>query len=107
MKHYVSVKLGLTKERNNMANNFKSAFAAARKAGKKDFTWNGNRYNTELKETVRPKARGGAAGSTGPKPRPAPEAPKSVRDTRKDKSNSVGFDFDAQRRAAEEKKKKK
>jgi Mg-chelatase subunit ChlI len=27
---------------------FKSAFAAARKAGKKIFTWNGKRYNTKL-----------------------------------------------------------
>lgn len=29
---------------------FKEAFAAARKAGKKEFTWNGGRYNTMTKE---------------------------------------------------------
>ena len=28
---------------------FRSSFAAARKAGKKEFTWNGKRYNTKLK----------------------------------------------------------
>ena len=28
---------------------FKQAFAAARKAGKKEFTWKGNPYTTELK----------------------------------------------------------
>ena len=27
---------------------FKSSFAAARKAGKKEFSWNGKRYNTKL-----------------------------------------------------------
>lgn len=41
-----------------MASAFQKAFAAARKSGKKEFTWNGKNYNTELKETVRPKARG-------------------------------------------------
>lgn len=55
-----------------MAGSFKSAFAAARKAGKKEFSWNGKSYNTELAETVRPKARSGStAGSTGPRARPA------------------------------------
>ena len=56
-----------------MASNFKESFAAARKAGKKEFMWNGKSYNTELKETVRPKARGNATGkadSAGPMPRP-------------------------------------
>jgi hypothetical protein len=28
---------------------FRSSFAAARKAGKKEFTWNGKKYNTKLK----------------------------------------------------------
>ena len=51
-----------------MASGFKDAFAAARKAGKKEFTWNGKSYNTELKETVRPKAR--AKAEKGPMPRP-------------------------------------
>ena len=31
------------------AKNFRSAFATARKAGKKTFTWNGKRYTTETK----------------------------------------------------------
>ena len=31
------------------ASNFDQAFAAARKAGKKEFTWRGKRYNTKLK----------------------------------------------------------
>jgi hypothetical protein len=30
--------------------NFKQAFAQARKSGAKEFTWNGKRYNTKLKE---------------------------------------------------------
>jgi len=31
------------------AGNFRSAFAAARKAGKSEFTWQGRRYNTKTK----------------------------------------------------------
>ena len=31
---------------------FKEAFAAARKSGKKEFSWNGKKYNTKLKEEV-------------------------------------------------------
>jgi hypothetical protein len=31
------------------AADFRSSFAAARKAGKKEFTWNGKKYNTKLK----------------------------------------------------------
>jgi len=31
------------------AGDFRSAFAAARKAGKSEFTWNGRRYNTKTK----------------------------------------------------------
>jgi hypothetical protein len=31
------------------AQQFDSAFAAAKKAGKKEFTWNGKKYNTKLK----------------------------------------------------------
>jgi hypothetical protein len=53
-----------------MASDFKSAFASARKAGKKEFTWNGKSYNTELKDTVRPKARGTTSKESGPMPRP-------------------------------------
>lgn len=46
---------------------FKEAFAAARKSGKKEFSWNGKKYNTKLKEetgvgkSVKPKARPVAA----------------------------------------------
>jgi hypothetical protein len=43
---------------------FKDAFASARKAGKKVFTWEGKSYNTKLKEEV---------GAVGPKPRPKAE----------------------------------
>lgn len=147
-----------------MAESFKSAFAAARKAGKKAFTWNGKSYNTELAETVRPKPRGSGepmrprarvntndpgknpkpksltdaifpssmssirsdleserrkrerarnqkdatreANRGRPKPRPAPKVERPIRDSRRDKSNPVGFDFDAQREAAKKKKKK-
>ena len=35
--------------RKAIASNFDQAFAAARKAGKKEFTWRGKRYNTKLK----------------------------------------------------------
>jgi len=38
--------------------NFEKAFAAARKAGKKEFSWNGKQYNTKLKEEVK-KTRSG------------------------------------------------
>jgi len=44
---------------------FGTAFAAARKAGKKEFTWNGKQYHTKTKEEMsKPVA------STGPKARP-------------------------------------
>lgn len=46
---------------------FKSAFAAARKAGKKEFTWNGKAYNTKLKEDNLPKK------APIPSPRPKPK----------------------------------
>ena len=32
---------------------FKEAFAAARKSGKKTFTWNGKKYNTKTKDDVK------------------------------------------------------
>ena len=35
--------------RKAIASNFDQAFAAARKAGKKEFTWRGKRYNTKMK----------------------------------------------------------
>lgn len=51
-----------------MAENFKAAFASARKAGKKVFNWNGKSYNTKL-------APDGAGPA--PKARPAPVGPKA------------------------------
>jgi hypothetical protein len=37
------------KKKSEPAKNFKSAFAAARKAGKKTFTWDGRKYTTKVK----------------------------------------------------------
>lgn len=37
------------KKTSNEAKEFRSAFAAARKAGKKEFTWQGRKYNTKVK----------------------------------------------------------
>lgn len=51
---------------------FKEAFASARKAGKKIFTWNGKRYTTELRKSAAPKK------ATKPKARPSSAAPKSA-----------------------------
>ena len=50
-----------------MAENFKAAFASARKAGKKVFDWNGKSYNTKLAPDATP----------SPKARPAPMGPKA------------------------------
>lgn len=68
--------------------NFKSAFAAARKAGKKVFTWNGKRYNTKLAKTPKknvpmpPKAeRAGVRKGTGT--RKARSAASKAKPTRK------------------------
>lgn len=36
-------------KKSEKAQSFRSAFADARKAGKKEFTWNGRRYNTKVK----------------------------------------------------------
>lgn len=46
---------------------FKEAFAAARKAGKKEFSWNGKSYNTKLKEEA------GSAPSKSKMPQARPE----------------------------------
>ena len=72
---------------------FGDAFAAARKAGKKEFTWKGKQYNTEMKETVRPKARGmqAKAKSTGPMPRPKNISPKPRPKAAPEKKASKGF----------------
>lgn len=48
-----------------VTSSFGKAFAAARKAGKKEFTWNGKSYNTKLKEEV------GVSKSAPPKARPS------------------------------------
>lgn len=50
---------------------FKSSFAAARKAGKKAFTWNGKSYNTKL-------AKGNGTPATAPTPTAAPRAKAKV-----------------------------
>lgn len=49
--------------------NFKEAFAAARKAGKSTFTWNGKSYNTKLRSDLAPKT------SSKPRAKPAPKKP--------------------------------
>lgn len=46
---------------------FKEAFAAARKAGKKEFSWNGKSYNTKVKEEV------GSAPSKSKAPQARPD----------------------------------
>ena len=55
--------------------NFKDSFAAARKAGKKTFTWNGKKYTTELAED-KPKRPVAKPASATPSTRPTkkPEA---------------------------------
>lgn len=37
------------KKESSMASNFRDEFAKARKTGKKEFTWNGRKYNTKVK----------------------------------------------------------
>ena len=54
-----------------MAQSFKEAFRAARSAGKKEFTWNGSRYNTKIKEETgadRPRPRNKPTKATTPTP---------------------------------------
>jgi hypothetical protein len=52
---------------------FKSTFAAARKAGKKEFTWNGKSYNTKLKAEGSKKSSLPAKTNVIPKSRPSNE----------------------------------
>lgn len=66
---------------------FNSAFASARKAGKKEFSWNGKKYNTQVRsgsapsESARPTSRparsnatsGRATTNSRPAARPATE----------------------------------
>lgn len=58
---------------------FNSAFASARKAGKKVFTWNGKSYNTKLADEAPKKKsfastpkKGPAPGARAPIPTPKP-----------------------------------
>ena len=55
---------------------FKAAFAAARKAGKKTFSWNGKPYTTKLASESKSKAA--PTKSAKPKARPAAAKPKST-----------------------------
>lgn len=62
---------------------FKESFAAARKAGKKEFTWNGKKYNTKLKGGSSTKKKASTGGGKASKPatkggRTASSAPKSA-----------------------------
>lgn len=52
--------------------NFKSAFASARASGKKEFTWNGKRYNTKLADSPAKQK----LPAKGPIPAAAPRAKK-------------------------------
>lgn len=75
---------------------FGSAFKAARKAGKKEFTWNGKRYTTKLasegtKKTPTPSPRPSTSDkekdrSVTQKPAPRPTPRPSVSDKEKDRS---------------------
>ena len=62
--------------------NFKSAFASARKAGKKTFTWNGKSYTTDLRsdqapaKSPRPMPRGSKPSAMTSSPS-SPAAPKT------------------------------
>jgi hypothetical protein len=67
--------------------NFKQAFAAARKAGKGTFSWNGKKYTTELKKeskTVKPKAR---PKDSLPKPKAQTKAPDQPKKDSRVKAN--------------------
>ena len=61
---------------------FEKAFASARKSGKKEFTWNGKRYNTKVKEETASSPRARPKNVMAPKPRPTSpnSAPKSNMD---------------------------
>lgn len=57
---------------------FEKAFASARKAGKKTFTWNGKSYTTQTKEEA---AKAKASAKPTVKPQPRPERKPSVMST--------------------------
>lgn len=65
---------------------FKEAFASARKAGKKEFTWNGKRYHTRLKEETK---KSSSAPKTSPRPKARPKASPSRADRRGPKKTST------------------
>jgi hypothetical protein len=70
---------------------FKSAFAAARKAGKKEFTWNGKSYNTKLKgEGASKKSSLPATTNIKPKARPSQDEGKFAGTTSDDQAKSLG-----------------
>jgi hypothetical protein len=56
--------------------NFNSAFAAARKAGKKEFSWGGKSFNTKLKAEGTSKKV--SLPKTAPVPTPKPMAAKAT-----------------------------
>lgn len=53
-------------------NNFERAFAAARKAGKKEFTWSGKKYNTKLADDSKKAPKFKTTPKTAPIPEPRP-----------------------------------
>ena len=64
---------------------FKEAFAAARKSGKKEFSWQSKKYNTKLKEET----SSAPASSKKPQTRPAAKAasaPASAKDAKADRA---------------------
>lgn len=92
-----------------MATDFKSAFRAARNAGKKAFTWNGKSYNTKLADNSKasatpPKARAKkvpatpATGNVSPSPEKVRTMKKStpapaLSSDQKDKNQNVADKF--------------
>ena len=58
---------------------FGDAFASARKAGKKEFEWNGKMYHTRTKEEEAAKSKPAPKAETAPKatPKPAPVNPQT------------------------------
>lgn len=57
---------------------FGRAFAAARKAGKKTFTWNGKKYTTEVRKPVSQKLKGKTVPKPTPRPGSKPAAKKDI-----------------------------
>lgn len=85
---------------------FKSSFAAARKAGKKEFTWNGKRYNTKLASDSKTPAKGPVPSSrTGQDKGSGGRATSAQTSAKKDTLNRSAINkTNAATRAAVEKK---